>query len=87
MFFCKNIFLISFYFYRCTTKDCDYLFPQNTPEITNCTKCKKKISLKSSKETLEYCENQYKIGFNLLDAEQPEKVIPILTKAIDMFHR
>ncbi|GLV38670.1 SET and MYND domain containing class 4 member 2 [Carabus blaptoides fortunei] len=71
---------------RCPSEECDYRFSQPVQENLTCPRCKKKVSFKRSLEMLEYCEKQYEIAFDAMEAQQPETAIKVLPKAIDMFH-
>lgn len=75
------------YFFRCVTEGCGYLFSQPVQVSVNCPRCKKKISLKKSLDILKYCEEQYKTGLTIFDSEKPDEAAPILSEAVDLFHR
>lgn len=76
------------YFFRCTTAKCSYLFTLPVAkECIRCPRCKKNVSLTERLIQMKICEEQYQIGIDAMDAQEPEKAIAVLCTAIDTFHK
>ncbi|XP_022911238.2 uncharacterized protein [Onthophagus taurus] len=73
---------------RCPTQKCSYFFTlpvQN--ETMKCPRCKKKVSLTDNILQMKICEEQLQAAFELVETQEPEKGIPLLNNAIELFHK
>ncbi|XP_056647511.1 SET and MYND domain-containing protein 4-like [Diorhabda sublineata] len=72
---------------RCPTENCSNIFtlPVSSNPL-NCPKCKNLVNLDERIRLLKYCEEQYKIGFNLMQSQQIDKAVGVFYEALDTFH-
>ncbi|CAH1115603.1 unnamed protein product [Psylliodes chrysocephalus] len=73
---------------RCTSHNCTSVF---TLPLSNnsaaCPKCKKNVKLDESIKLLNWCEEQYEIGFEFMKNTELCNAIKVFCEAINVFHR
>ncbi|KAL3272524.1 hypothetical protein HHI36_014000 [Cryptolaemus montrouzieri] len=73
---------------RCPKEQCKQIFTlpiQN--DIVKCAKCESEINLRDRINTIKWCEDQYYLALEKMDAMEPNEGVRILNEALNSFHR
>ncbi|XP_057318768.1 SET and MYND domain-containing protein DDB_G0273589 [Microplitis mediator] len=74
---------------RCSTENCKGLLPQasHLDNLVKCSRCRKKINLKSRIMSLSRCEENYTEGLASMEQENSEEAIDKIAEALEEFHK
>ncbi|KAG5899048.1 hypothetical protein JTB14_000072 [Gonioctena quinquepunctata] len=73
---------------KCSNEKCLYLFTLPlSKEPVKCPDCKNYVNMTKHLRLLEWCEEQYELGFQMMNNNQREEAIRVFCEAIDLFHR